>query len=90
MIAFPFSIYMPVTKERLQCNIAAVFLLAKIKGDKGSNMAEKPIKAQCCYCGKIYRDGRLLNGHVTHGICPQCYVAQIKKIQNDEGVYHGD
>ena len=55
-------------------------------------MAKVKLMAQCSYCKRFYRFGPTLNGRWSHGICPQCYqcyVEQIEKPKNDEGVYHG-
>jgi hypothetical protein len=51
-------------------------------------MADEPIKAQCCYCKQIYREGRTISGRVTHGICPACYKREIEKL--DKGANHGN
>ncbi len=40
----------------------------------------EPIRAQCSYCKEIYREGKLINGRVTHGICPGCFKREMKKL----------
>ena len=41
---------------------------------------ERILKAVCCVCGKIYREGETINGHVTHGYCPEHYYEIMAEI----------
>jgi len=35
-------------------------------------MTEIIIKAICAWCSALIREGETIDGHVTHGICPEC------------------
>jgi len=39
------------------------------------------LKAVCCVCSKVYRDGPTLNGQVSHGFCEKCAAAELRKIK---------
>jgi hypothetical protein len=47
-------------------------------------LMSQQIKAVCSYCREVYREGKLINGKATHGICPRCFEIEMKKIDEPE------
>ena len=45
------------------------------------------LKAVCCVCGKVYREGPTLNGNVSHGYCPkhekEARIHLLRQIENE-------
>ena len=37
------------------------------------------IKTVCCICGKVIRDGKTIDGKVSHGICDGCLPGYMKE-----------
>lgn len=44
-------------------------------------MEEKQIKTVCAWCGKLIQDGVELDGHLSHGMCPDCFQKEMEQIE---------
>lgn len=42
------------------------------------------IKTICCECGDLIRDGRTINGYVSHGYCKRCAKILMAIIKSEE------
>lgn len=42
------------------------------------------LKGICCICGIVYREGETIDGKASHGYCPRCKDAEIKRYGLDK------
>ena len=46
----------------------------------------KTIKVVCCDCGKVIRDGDLIDGKVSHSYCEPCYDKVMNELKREDNI----
>ena len=74
-----------ISKKVLDIHLLEVYL-KHINNEGAIKVNPQPqnqliLKAVCCICGTVYRDGETVDGHVSHGYCPRCFEIEMEKIK---------